>query len=96
MAIRHILTCSDLAPRKPFFYFSFAPRGGASIDRNIRETGTGKMNDGYVYEQFGMWWVFLDANRRPPIQLSGPYRTRELAEAALVSLRAAVTMPSAP
>ncbi len=53
------------------------------------------MNDGYIYEQFGLWWVFLDANRRPPIQLSGPYRTRELAEAALVSLRTVVLIPSA-
>lgn len=63
--------------------------------RSMHTTGTNKMNDGYIYEQFGLWWVFLDANRRPPIQLSGPYRTRELAEAALVSLRPVVPMPSA-
>lgn len=68
---------------------------GISIDRSMHKNMTGKMNDGYIYEQFGLWWVFLDANRRPPIQLSGPYRTRELAEAALVSLRAVVPMPSA-
>ncbi|MCC6154845.1 MAG: hypothetical protein IT367_13850 [Candidatus Hydrogenedentes bacterium] len=68
---------------------------GISMVRSMHTTGTNKMNDGYIYEQFGLWWVFLDANRRPPIQLSGPYRTRELAEAALVSLRAVVPMPSA-
>jgi len=68
---------------------------GISKDCSMHKSGTGKMNDGYIYEQFGLWWVFLDANRRPPIQLSGPYRTRELAEAALVSLRTVVLMPSA-
>jgi len=54
------------------------------------------MNDGYVYEQFGVWWVFMDADRRGPIQLSGPYRTRGRAEAALDSLRTTASIAAAP
>ena len=52
------------------------------------------MNDGYVYEQFGAWWVFLDASLRGPIQLSGPYLTRERAEEALASLRGSAPLPA--
>lgn len=53
------------------------------------------MNSGYVYEQFGVWWVFMDAGTRGPIQLSGPYRSRELAEAALASFLDAAQARSA-
>ena len=53
------------------------------------------MNDGYLYEQFGVWWVFLDENRFGRIQLSGPYRTRARAEEALASLRGIVAVPTA-
>jgi hypothetical protein len=53
------------------------------------------MNDGYVYEQFGVWWVFIEPTQRGPIRLSGPYRTREHAEDALASLRVVALMPTA-
>jgi len=53
------------------------------------------MNNGYVYQQFGVWWVFIESSLRGPIRLSGPYRDRDAAEAAMLSLEIAGRLPSA-
>ncbi len=53
------------------------------------------MNNGYIYQQFGVWWVFIESTVPGPIRLSGPYRTREHAEDALNELNVVVTLPSA-
>ena len=42
------------------------------------------MTHGYVYQQFGVWWLFVEGARPTPIHLSGPYRSREEGEAALL------------
>jgi hypothetical protein len=39
--------------------------------------------NGYVYEQFGMWWVFLGETRVDGKKLRGPFRSREQAAASL-------------
>ena len=41
------------------------------------------MNNRYVYQQFGVWWVFAESALAQPIHLSGPYPTRDAAEKAL-------------
>ncbi|NUM55506.1 MAG: hypothetical protein HUU46_17800 [Candidatus Hydrogenedentes bacterium] len=53
------------------------------------------MNEGYVYEQFGVWWIFIDPDLRGPIRLIGPYRTREFAQEALASLSITTPLPTA-
>ena len=39
--------------------------------------------NGYVYEQFGMWWVYLGETRIDGKKLHGPFRSREQAAASL-------------
>jgi len=54
------------------------------------------MNEGYVYEQFGIWWVFVEPIQRGPIRLIGPYRTRERAEFALANLAPSACAAAVP
>lgn len=46
------------------------------------------MKSRYVYQQFGVWWVFTESTMPGPIQLSGPYPSREAAEEALAMVSA--------
>ncbi len=62
---------------------------------SVHGPGSNIMNDGYIYQQFGVWWVFIESTVPGPIRLSGPYRTREHAEDALNELNVVVTLPSA-
>ncbi|GMU91921.1 MAG: hypothetical protein AMXMBFR4_09790 [Candidatus Hydrogenedentota bacterium] len=48
---------------------------------------------GYVYELFGVWWVFWESRAPGPIHMKGPYRTRDQAEAALQGEAGARTGP---